>query len=143
MPHGPTSGAGEDGQGQGRRTLGPGPEAAQNLVRVATAGLAALRCQCLGTGDRMAHETASSTATNSVPRQREDNAAPASVEAEETTAGDRWTGELARPVPLDRLLIVAVLTPGQAVFIASKLLTAAAAGSGGDLARVRLGRMWV
>src|SRR5689334_131420 len=127
MPHAPTRDAGGDAQAPGRLSLAPGPQSAERMLRHATAGWAARACQSRGTGDRMAQEAGTTTVKDSVPRQRADNAAPASVEAEETTAGDRWTGELARPVPFDRLLIVAVLTPGQAVFIASKLLTAAAA----------------
>ena len=70
----------------------------------------------------MAHEPRASTTTNSFPQQRTEAWEP---------AGDRGPTEPAAggPVPslyLDRLLSGAVLTPGQAVFIAVRLLDAAA-----------------
>jgi len=68
----------------------------------------------------MAHEVSASSTTNAVPQQRtggDDAAADAPQRGGADGPG--------RPVPLDRLLSVAVLTPAQASFVAVQLLDAA------------------
>lgn len=84
----------------------------------------------------MTQEAAAPGTTTPVPAQR-------TVEQESATEHARAgePGQLVRPVPFDRLLSVAVLTPAQASLVAVKLIDAAhlqGAGNGSSPARSRL-----
>ena len=74
----------------------------------------------------MPHETAASGTTHAVPQQR-----TGEPEAE-APAESRDLQSLARPVPFDRILTVATLTPAQASLVAARLLDAAATNAERD-----------
>ena len=81
----------------------------------------------------MVHEAPPSTTTSRVPEQR--------TGERESTPVPLHTGGSVRPVPFDRLLSVAVLTPAQATLVAVRLLDAAHMSGPveGDFAAARLG----
>lgn len=70
----------------------------------------------------MAQDASASTGTNHVPVQRAGEGGLPGTPAPERAHPERAPGPT-RPVPLDRLLTVAVLTPAQAVYVAARLLS--------------------
>ena len=87
------------------------------------------------TGDRMIHETAASIAPV-VPEQRAGEPEPVPAPPQPVAPA-----EPAHPVPFDRLLAVATLTPGQASLVAARLLRAGGSAAASSTASCRLGQV--
>jgi len=99
--------------------------------------VATARYRLAEAGDRVTHEASASKTTNSVPQQRPGEPEPI-ADGFQTGESDRSV----RPLPFDRLLTVAVLTPGQALLLAAQLLDTAhmsGPGNGAHPAAARVG----